>query len=153
MPGPKPTDPVVRFWAKVDRRGPDECWPWLGGTAGKGYGQFYRAKRQPVGAHRFSWEIANARPVPPRMMVMHACDNPPCVNPAHLSVGSASDNTKDATAKGRNPGNRTSRGGPAAKWTPNVIVAMRTQGLTYRAIGDLLHISPATALRTERRAK
>lgn len=45
------------------RQPPEECWPWTGGTAGKGYGQFYRAKRQPVGAHRFAWELANGRAI------------------------------------------------------------------------------------------
>ena len=124
---------------------------WKAGTAGRGYGQFYRSKNVPVGAHRYSWELANGRP-PGAAHVMHSCDNPPCVNPAHLSVGTAADNMADKTAKGRNPGNRTNRGGVPAKWTPEVVQSMRSQGLTFREIGLVLDISPATALRTLRRA-
>jgi hypothetical protein len=152
-PGPKAIHPTIRFWRKVDRRGHNECWPWLGGLQGKGYGQFYRAKHHPVGAHRFSWELANGRPVPPGLQVMHSCDNPPCVNPLHLRVGTAKDNNLDKTAKGRNPGNRTSRGGPSPKWSPEVVDSMRKQGMGYREIGAVLGVSAATALRTHRRLK
>lgn len=149
-PGPKPIDPVVRFWRKVDKRAAGECWPWLGGLQGKGYGQFYREKHRPVGAHRYSWELANGRPVPPGMQVMHSCDNPPCVNPAHLSVGTCADNRRDCSDKGRNPGNPHGTRHPG-KWSPDVIKAMRAQGMGYREIGRALGISEATAWRTERR--
>lgn len=118
---------------------------------GRGYGQFYDGNHVAVGAHRYSWALAHGRPAPKGSQVMHSCDNPPCVNPAHLSVGSSSDNRRDAAQKGRIPGNRTSRGGWTPKWTPEIIAAMRAKGMTYREIGDVLDISPATALRTLRR--
>jgi HNH endonuclease len=147
-PGPKPTDPVIRFWTKVERGAPDECWMWTGGIQGKGYGQFYPQKRNPQGAHRFAWELANGTKVPPGMHVMHSCDTPRCVNPAHLSVGTAAQNHADKTAKGRNPGNRTERGRPLPKWSPEVVAAMRAQGMQYREIGEVLGVSGATAWRT-----
>ncbi len=151
-PGPKPIDPTIRFWSKVQKGLPDQCWIWTAGKQGKGYGQFYRAKREPIGAHRYSWELANGRPVPAGMQVMHSCDNPPCVNPAHLSVGTCADNLRDCADKGRNPGNRTKdRSYVRTKWAPEIVKAMRDQGMTYREIGDALNISPATALRTLRR--
>lgn len=95
--------------------------------------------------------LAHGRPIPAGMSVMHSCDNPPCVNPAHLRVGTPADNNLDTTTKGRNPGNRTSRGGRPAKYSAAVIQALRDEGYEYREIGALLGISASTALRTLRR--
>lgn len=95
----RPEDAAARFWRKVDRRGPDECWLWQGSCFDNGYGQFSIYPRN-VKAHRFSYELAHG-PIPTGFAVMHSCDNPPCVNPAHLTAGSLSDNMQDAIAKGR----------------------------------------------------
>lgn len=90
-----------RFWEKVAQRGASECWPWLAGTV-RGYGYLQRGGRRGgrVLAHRLSWEIHRG-PVPDGLLVLHACDNPPCVNPAHLFLGTQGDNHADMTAKGR----------------------------------------------------
>lgn len=114
---------------------------------GKGYGQFYRRKREPVGAHRFSWELANGRPVPAGRQVMHSCDNPPCVNPAHLSVGTSADNHRDKSAKGRNPGNRTTRGGRDRTLDIDRIKAMRSIGMSYRQIAKAMDSTEGTIWR------
>lgn len=95
--------PEQRFAKLVDKRGPDECWLWLGSRVGAGYGRFRLggAKEGYPEAHRYAWEQANGRPVPSGMFVCHSCDNPSCVNPAHLWIGSATDNNLDRDTKGR----------------------------------------------------
>lgn len=96
---PRDPDILGRFWAKVDIRNDSECWPWR--SERDDYGRFpilpgFRA----IGTHRFSWILANRRDIPDGLFVMHSCDNKRCVNPAHLSLGTSSDNTKDAVDKG-----------------------------------------------------
>jgi hypothetical protein len=93
-----------RFWSFVDRDG--ECWTWKGSTNGaKGYGRFYPTHGLRVYAHRFAYELANGN-FDPQIEVLHSCDNPRCVNPSHLSLGSHTDNMRDMSRKGRHVGNR-----------------------------------------------
>ena len=88
-----------RFWNKVEKRGADECWLWLGANDGK-YGQIWKEGRNER-AHLVSWEIAHGEAFPAGMDACHTCDNPPCVNPTHIFPGTVSDNARDALAKGR----------------------------------------------------
>jgi hypothetical protein len=88
---------AVRFWARVDRSG--ECWLWLGSHHEFGYGWFW-ANGRSWNAHRVAWELTNGV-IPSGRVVMHTCDNPPCVNPAHLRLGTVADNQSDMAAKGR----------------------------------------------------
>lgn len=91
-----------RFWSKVQKSGPNDCWIFTGrGRADGDYGLIKVSGRR-VGAHRFSWEIANGRKVPSNKIVRHTCDNPPCVNPAHLELGTRKQNAADMVARGRN---------------------------------------------------
>lgn len=90
-----------RFWEKVDRRGPDECWEWQGARNSKGYGELGRAKgKKNEYAHRLAYRIHYGS-ISEGMFVLHRCDNPPCCNPRHLFEGTPQDNTDDMIAKGR----------------------------------------------------
>ena len=93
----------ARFWAKVDRRGPDECWPWTGGVNGDGYGRFYLKRKKMTAATRVAWSLATGREFPADKLACHSCDNPGCVNPGHIWPGTQSDNIKDCANKGRHP--------------------------------------------------
>ena len=88
-----------RFWSKVDIKGPDDCWEWQAGKHRQGYGVF-KFDGKPQLAHRISWLLANTE-IPEGMVVMHTCDNTPCVNPNHLCLGTQKDNVQDMKAKKR----------------------------------------------------
>lgn len=87
---------MERFWSKVKKT--DSCWLWTAKTDG-GYGRFWYEGRL-VGAHRFSWLLANDEM--PSLHVLHKCDNPLCVNPDHLFLGTDKDNHLDRDIKGKN---------------------------------------------------
>lgn len=94
--------PVERFERRRPVKEPCLCWIWTGTLAPNGYGRFQiGGKGSPhVGAHRFAYELEHG-PIPEGLVVMHSCDNPACVNPAHLSVGTHKDNSQDMIRKGR----------------------------------------------------
>lgn len=144
---PQPVAP--RFWPHVDRRDADSCWPWTGSATLKGYG-ILSVNGRPDGAHRVSWELHHGRPVPVGLHVCHHCDNPPCVNPAHLFVGTPGDNMRDKSRKGRNPGNQTDRGRkPFAIRGADLATAqaMVRDGLTQRSVAAHFGVSPAAVCR------
>ena len=89
-----------RFWERVDRRGPDDCWEWTAGRVPAGYGAIKLSRGPVVKAHRFSYELHKG-PIPKGALILHSCDNPGCVNPAHLRAGTAKDNTADALHRKR----------------------------------------------------
>lgn len=88
-----------RFWEKVDKSG--DCWVWTRSTNGSGYGQITMPRAgAPMLAHRVSW-LLHYGPIPAGLFVCHRCDNPPCIRPEHLFLGTNRDNSRDMGAKGR----------------------------------------------------
>lgn len=85
-------DRMWRFATPVDA---DTCWEWAGNRNQHGYGRL-----DTTYAHRLSWEFHHG-PIPDGLVVMHACDNPPCVNPWHLRLGTQVENMRDMARKGR----------------------------------------------------
>lgn len=125
------------FWRNVDRRGPNECWPWLRSTQHSGHGQLSRrinGRKHSARAHRIAWELTNG-PIPDGQLVCHRCDNPPCCNPAHLFLGTHDDNMADCKDKGRNVSPRLTRSAhPRAVLSEGDVVEIRRQ----RSDGALL---------------
>lgn len=114
---------LERFWDKVKKT--DSCWIWIGAKANNGYGALHRSGNHSkiIRAHRLSWEV-HFGPIPEGLEVLHRCDNPPCVRPDHLHLGTQADNHKDRVAHGiRLLGEKN----PMAKLSPATIEAIRSE--------------------------
>lgn len=99
-------DQKERFASMAPRGAPDACWPWRGPRNSKGYGQFRLTTVRPykhITASRMAWALANGRDFPAGLLACHACDNPCCVNPAHIWPGTHRENVADMLAKRRAP--------------------------------------------------
>lgn len=138
--GPKPKSIATRFWEKVDKSG--DCWIWTGYTNPAGYGTFGMDRSVKL-AHRVAYEMLVV-PIPVGMCLCHRCDNPPCVNPAHMFVGTQRDNTNDAMEKRRlQRGSRNGR----AKLTEGLVFdirAMRFRGFPIKHIAEMFEITEST---------
>ena len=102
----KPKTVEERFWEKVDKNGPimphmdTPCWIWMASAHALGYGRFWPYGKKSVLAHRFSYEITFGS-IPGGLDILHECDVPACVNPAHIRPGTHTENMRDMEAKGR----------------------------------------------------
>jgi hypothetical protein len=100
-----------RFLDKVNQDGPNGCWEWTAARTAKGYGCFRFGSRGSARAHRVAYELF-VGPIPDGLLVCHHCDNPSCVNPDHLYVGTQKQNRQDAVLR-----NRTARGAENGMYT------------------------------------
>lgn len=158
----EPLPPVSvrdRFEQYVDRSaGPDGCHPWTGSLTSTGYGQFNGGDG--LKAHRYAYRWAHDGDLDPDELVRHTCDNPPCVNPAHLVKGSQLDNVHDAIERNRfvplPPDVARGTRNVNAKLTDDLVRQLRAEHATgqwtTRQIGDRYGISQVTAASAIRRA-
>lgn len=129
-----------RFELYVDRS--EGCWLWRGTIGAGGYGQI-RVDGVKIQAHRFSYEHHRG-PIPTGLHVMHSCDNPPCVNPEHLSVGSRSDNMRDMASKRRGNAHHNDQRHPSARLTDAQVAEIRrlaVRGIPRRDIARQFGVS------------
>lgn len=126
-PGPD-SEEARRFWAKVDRPSAEACWPWTASLTKSGYGQF-GLNRGVVRAHRAAMAFATNKSVT-GLVVRHLCDNKACCNPAHLALGTHSENVADRVQRGRS----STRGklSKAVQLTGKIFVAARDRALGKR---------------------
>ena len=108
------------------------CWIWTKATSSAGYGQIYKDGRVQY-AHRLSYEMHFGE-IPKGLMVCHKCDNPACINPAHLFIGTNADNMADMVKKDRS--NRKGESNPANKLTKEQVLSIRQDSRTTQAIAN-----------------
>lgn len=144
----------ARFWRKAKVGKPDECWPWTSGVFndGDGYGQVAfccgtqkRHIKHRYRAHRVSYFLTHGE-LPDDSLVCHSCDNPICVNPKHLFLGTSQQNVQDRTNKKRDA---KGEGHGMHRLTENQVREIRflreTQGLSYRELGERFGVSTTHA--------
>jgi hypothetical protein len=120
--------------------GPDGCWYWTGYLNAKGYGCI-RVSRKTLLAHRVNYELL-VSPIPSGLIACHSCDNPSCINPHHIFIGTMSDNMKDMVIKGRSPKNLGEKN-PNRILTAELVLEIRAKKstMTYKAISSTYGIT------------
>jgi len=121
-----------RFWEKASRPA-DGCWVWQYAINNTGYGIFSESTGKCVLSHRMAWKLTHGD-IPSGLFVCHHCDNPKCVRPDHLFLGTCLDNSRDMVAKGRSYW-RGGGGNPNAKLSESEVVEIRNEFKTARKYG------------------
>jgi len=145
-------DVAVRFWPSVDKLGPvpahvpeiERCWVWTAGKNLSHYGHI-QIRQKMFMAHRQSWELTIG-PIPPGAHVLHRCDNPSCVRPSHLFLGTPAVNSDDKIQKGRDYHPAGSKH-PNAKLTEEIVVTIRSlvaDGIPRKDVAKQFGFSKAT---------
>lgn len=138
----RPKNDGTEFWNKVNKEGENGCWEYTGGRGYNGYGQYWLDGKN-IRAHRYSYILHHPLTIDlleghREIIVCHRCDNPKCVNPAHLFLGASADNTKDMMAKGRKCDKKGEKH-HMVKLTETQVREIRTKyangGITYKQLG------------------
>ncbi len=131
---------TARFWSKVDRRGPDDCWLWTEGSRKGGYGHFHDCSYVQYSAHRVAFAVTNGNT---ELKVCHTCNKPACCNPAHLYAGTQRKNVQQCHAEGRAADQRGENNGYVKLTEDDVceIRRLRNDGWLQREIADIYGIS------------
>lgn len=129
------------FWSKVDKTSnPNGCWEWTGPKMPAGYGKFYYNSLFEY-SHRYSFTLSNG-PIPPGLVICHRCDNPSCVNPEHLFLGTYKDNAQDCLKKGRHKfGQLKGSKNASAKLTEDQVLKIRESNKRYKEIATEYGVS------------
>lgn len=137
---------VKRFWSKIDKT--EGCWLWNAALDGRGYGKFviWRDKKHKyLIASRVAWELTYGK-IPTGKSVLHRCDTPRCINPAHLFLGSTKDNMLDMKSKGRHQ-YRVGLANPNARISDTEVVqirSLRAKGISASKIASDYNITTGT---------
>jgi len=133
------------FRAKTLIYGDDECWEWRSGRHWKGYGMMTTVSGKVMYAHRISWNLHRGE-IPGKLMVLHHCDNPGCVNPKHLFLGTGKDNADDMDKKGRRVISRGEKNGNSIhteEFIKAVRAARENEGLGYKRLAKRFGLIPS----------
>ncbi len=138
-----------RFWEKVDIRGPDECWEWLGYKDHAGYGEMRVDGKRQRSTHVL-WYLRHGEYPPKGRLACHKCDNPSCLNPKHLYLGSQQSNVRDKVQRGRQA--KGEQAGPAmTEAQVHAIRAGLERGETQKSIAHWLRVTTRTIGNISRR--
>jgi len=161
---PKSDNPLVKL-EFYSRAGENGCRNWIGSRSKDGYALVYWEKRL-VLAHRLVWSVHNGSSIPAGMMVCHRCDNPLCVEPEHLFLGTHADNMADMKAKGRaasgitrgtyKPGPHPLKGVPdkaRRKLNDEQVEEIRASKTNHRALARRYGVGMATIWRIQKGKK
>ena len=132
-----------RFWAKVDRRGPGECWTWKAKVSVWGYGRFWFDGKT-VQAHRFA-VATTGMAVPAHFDVLHSCDNKLCVNPNHLRIGTHQENMDDGVARGSFPFGERNHNAKMTETVALEIIRLGRAGVSMIEIADRVGVCRSSA--------
>jgi hypothetical protein len=139
---------IEKFYASVDTKDPEKCWNWTGPKQ-LSYGLLQVGKRKGPNhfyerAHRFAIREIGGQDLSKDDLVCHQCDNPSCVNPAHLFIGTHLDNMRDKRIKNRHARGEKSKRGHLTASDIKEIIRLRTLGRTYKDIAEIFSVHPAT---------